>query len=60
MLAYTNAALIIEEGFRDTEDLDGLFSGYDGDGATGTTTRDKGHWGYAGSRRRARGRGART
>jgi formate dehydrogenase major subunit len=28
VVAYTNAANIIEEGFQDTEDLDGLFSGY--------------------------------
>ncbi len=27
--AYTNAATIVNEDFRDTEDLDGLFSGYD-------------------------------
>jgi formate dehydrogenase major subunit len=27
--AYTNAANIIDEGFRDTEDLEGLFSGFD-------------------------------
>jgi formate dehydrogenase major subunit len=26
---YTNAAAIVEEDFRDTEDLDGLFSGWD-------------------------------
>src|SRR5688500_3158730 len=26
---YTNAATLIDEGFRDTEDLDGLFSGWD-------------------------------
>src|SRR5712672_2790488 len=26
---YTNAASIIDEQFRDTEDLDGLFSGFD-------------------------------
>src|SRR5262249_34354376 len=26
---YTNAAAIVEEAFRDTEDLDGLFSGWD-------------------------------
>jgi formate dehydrogenase major subunit len=26
---YTNASVIVEEGFRDTEDLDGLFSGWD-------------------------------
>jgi formate dehydrogenase major subunit len=29
VLAYTNAATIIEEGFEDTEELDGRFSGYD-------------------------------
>jgi len=29
VLAYTNASTIIEESFRDTEDLDGLFSGFD-------------------------------
>jgi formate dehydrogenase major subunit len=29
VVAYTNAATIIDEGFRDTEDLDGFFSGYD-------------------------------
>ncbi len=28
VLAYTNAATILNEDFRDTEDLDGLFSGY--------------------------------
>ncbi len=27
--AYTNAAAIVGEGFQDTEDLDGLFSGFD-------------------------------
>jgi formate dehydrogenase major subunit len=29
VLAYTNAAAIVNEDFRDTEDLDGLFSGFD-------------------------------
>src|SRR5262249_9794316 len=29
VLAYTNAAAIISEEFEDTEDLDGLFSGFD-------------------------------
>ena len=29
VLHYTNAATIVSEDFRDTEDLDGLFSGYD-------------------------------
>src|SRR5947209_20199199 len=47
VLAYTNAATIIEEGFEDTEDNHGRFSGYSEksrhyDGA-------KGHWGYEGS-----------
>src|SRR5947209_7015373 len=28
VLAYTNVSVIIDEGFRDTEDLAGLFSGY--------------------------------
>ncbi len=29
VVAYTNAATLINEGFRDTEELGGLFSGYD-------------------------------
>jgi formate dehydrogenase major subunit len=29
VVAYTNAANIIDEGFQDTEELDGLFSGFD-------------------------------
>ena len=29
VLAYTNASTLIEEGFKDTEDLDGVFSGFD-------------------------------
>ena len=32
VLSYTNASTIIQEGFQDTEDLAGLFSGYNGDG----------------------------
>src|SRR5579871_7003970 len=47
VLAYTNAATIIEEGFQDTEDLDGLFSGYDPDSRHYSAA--KGHWGYEGS-----------
>ncbi|OLB80255.1 MAG: formate dehydrogenase, partial [Actinobacteria bacterium 13_2_20CM_2_71_6] len=31
VLAYTNAATLVSEDFRDTEDLDGLFSGFDPD-----------------------------
>jgi formate dehydrogenase major subunit len=30
VLAYTNAATLVSEEFRDTEDLDGVFSGLDG------------------------------
>ncbi len=44
VLAYTNASTLIDPQFRDAEDLDGLFSGYDAE------TRDydpsEGHWGY--------------
>jgi formate dehydrogenase major subunit len=32
VLAYTNAAAVVSDDFRDTEDLDGLFSGYDPEG----------------------------
>ena len=42
--AFTNAATIVNEDFRDTEDLDGLFSGYDeADRSYDVTT-----WGYDG------------
>jgi formate dehydrogenase major subunit len=34
VLAYTNAATIVGEEFRDTEDLDGVFSGLDTDNRT--------------------------
>jgi formate dehydrogenase major subunit len=46
---YTNAATIVQEGYRDTEDLDGLFSGYQGDRRTGHYDAMQGRWGYAGS-----------
>jgi formate dehydrogenase major subunit len=44
VLAYTNAATIIDEGFQDTEDLAGLFSGYQQ--ATDAYDPKRGHWGY--------------
>jgi formate dehydrogenase major subunit len=45
--AYTNAATIIEEGFADTEDLAGLFSGYrEGDHEYDPGS---GHWHYQGA-----------
>jgi len=31
VVAYTNASTIVRDDFRDTEDLDGLFSGFDAD-----------------------------
>src|SRR3954470_6145179 len=41
---YTNAPVIVDEGFRDTEELDGLFSGWDPEkGKYDNTT-----WQYAG------------
>src|SRR6478735_7726671 len=44
VLAYTNASFLVGERFRDTEDLDGLFSGYDPD----TATYDQKTWSYEG------------
>src|SRR5262245_59899953 len=45
---FTNASAIIQEGFKDTEDLAGLFSGYSGDGESGKYDAVEGHWGYEG------------
>ena len=45
LLAYTNAPAIVDERFRDTEDLDGLFSGYDPQ----TGTYDPTSWAYEGT-----------
>ena len=42
VLAYTNAATLVNEDFRDTEDLDGLFSGFDPD----TGRYDQSTWAY--------------
>src|SRR5690242_9856804 len=47
VLAYTNASVIIQEGYQDTEDLGGLFSGYDPEKKIYDAT--EGHWGYEGS-----------
>ncbi|MBW9206345.1 molybdopterin-dependent oxidoreductase [Mumia sp. zg.B17] len=41
---YTNAAAIVSDDFQDTDDLDGLFSGYDPE----TRTYDPTSWQYAG------------
>jgi formate dehydrogenase major subunit len=40
---YTNAATLVREDFRDTEDLDGLFSGYHAESETYT---DQSSWDY--------------
>ncbi len=44
VVAYTNAATILREDFRDTDDLDGVFSGYDPENGTYDTT----SWQYEG------------
>ncbi|MDR7273951.1 formate dehydrogenase major subunit [Catenuloplanes atrovinosus] len=48
VLAYTNAATIVSDDFRDTEDLDGLFSGYDPE----NNVYDQTSWNYAGHQAR--------
>jgi formate dehydrogenase major subunit len=45
VLAYTNASTIVSRQFKDTEDLDGIFSGYDPEGRTYDNT----SWAYAGT-----------
>jgi formate dehydrogenase major subunit len=47
VLAYTNAAIVVQEGYEDAEDLGGIFSGYEPE--TRSYNADKGRWGYAGS-----------
>ncbi len=44
VVAYTNAPTIVSEDFRDTDDLDGLFSGFDPE----TRTYDPTSWQYDG------------
>ncbi len=43
VLSYTNIAMLISEDYRDTEELDGLFSGYD---AETRTYPDQSSWDY--------------
>jgi formate dehydrogenase major subunit len=45
VVAYTNASTIVSEDFRDTEDLGGVFSGFDPE----TSSYDVSTWEYAGS-----------
>src|SRR5512139_1969704 len=40
--AYTNASFLVDERYQDTEDLDGLFSGYDDE----TASYDSSTWHY--------------
>jgi formate dehydrogenase major subunit len=42
VVAYTNASFLVREGFADTEDLDGLFSGYNPE----TASYDSSTWRY--------------
>jgi formate dehydrogenase major subunit len=44
VVPYTNASFIVTEGFQDTEDLGGLFSGYDPE----TASYDPASWAYVG------------
>ena len=50
VVAYTNAATIVSEDFVDSEDLDGLFSGFDHE----TRTYDPSSWQYEGQEERGR------
>jgi formate dehydrogenase major subunit len=45
VVAYTNASTIVDERFRDTEDLDGFFSGWDPE----RSAYDTASWQYAGA-----------
>jgi formate dehydrogenase major subunit len=49
VLAYTNASHLVNPEFQDTEDLDGLFSGFDEEKRTYDTT----SWQYAGNEQSA-------
>src|SRR5687767_1271866 len=42
VVAYTNASFIVDDDYRDTEDLDGFFSGFDAD----TASYDPATWQY--------------
>jgi formate dehydrogenase major subunit len=52
VVAYTNAATIVTGGYRDTEDLDGLFSGFDPE----SRTYDPTSWQYAGHEKNGKDR----
>src|SRR5205807_5373994 len=44
VLHYTNASFLIGDRFKDTEDLDGVFGGFDA--KTNRYDLDEGSWGY--------------
>ena len=50
VVAYTNAANIVSDDYRDTDDLDGLFSGFDAE----TRTYDPASWQFGGESGAAR------
>jgi len=56
VVAYTNAATLVSEDYVDSEDLDGLFSGYD----ERTGSYDRTSWAYAGANEPAAAGNART
>ncbi len=49
VVAYTNGPVVLREDFRDTEDLDGVFSGLDPD----SRSYDNGSWQYEGTEMQA-------
>ncbi len=51
VLAFTNASYLVREDFQDTEDLDGLFSGWQGNGGSqgADHARDRGSQGLMGA-----------
>jgi len=51
VVSYTNAATLVSEDFRDVDDLDGVFSGYDPE----TSTYDPASWAYQGAAEDAAG-----
>ncbi|MDT5039338.1 MAG: formate dehydrogenase major subunit [Actinoplanes sp.] len=53
VLAYTNASMLVSEQFQDTEELDGLFSGFNPE----TASYDQSSWMYAGHEEHGREHG---
>jgi formate dehydrogenase major subunit len=49
VLAYTNASYLVREDFQDTEDLDGLFSGWKDAAPNGANGHDRGSMGLMGT-----------